>query len=192
MKRIFVTFFVISSFFVPVKADSNEDAIAFVERVVNEALAIVNNDSMQDEEKRQKLSECVGRYLDIPRITKTVFAFLGYKDLDKADISKVEEYLRKYLIRFYAGKSKLEAMVNAKLNGNSKCVKTNKDFAVTTKFTKGDSGKTTEIAWITDGKQIYYVEIEGMNQVITLRSEMSEAVGKKPLMDFVNEQLAAG
>ncbi len=192
MQKFFIAFFLVCSFWVPVKADSADDASAFVEKVVNEALAIVNNDSMQDDEKRQKLSECVGTYLDIPRITKTVFAFLGYKGLEGADISKVEEYLRKYLIRFYAGKSKLEAMVNAKLTGKLKCVKINKDFAVTTKFTKGGSGKTIEIAWITDGKKVYYVEIEGMNQVITLRSEMSEAVGKKPLMDFVNEQLAAG
>ncbi len=55
-----------------------------------------------------------------------------------------------------------------------------------TNFKKGSS--TVEIVWITNGQKVFYVEIEGINQIITLRSEMGAAVGSDTLMDYINRQ----
>jgi ABC-type transporter MlaC component len=170
------------------EAEIDEKAAAdFINGVVNESLEIVNNNGASDENKRKELSECINTHLDIERITKSVFAPLGYKDLSEAEKKQVQNYLKKQLISFYAGEGKLSAMVNAKLSSNPVAEKKGNDFAVTTKFEKNSNPSTT-IVWVTNGKKVYYVEIEGINQIITLRSEMQAAVGPRRLMDYINDQ----
>lgn len=174
-----------------------KEASAFIKKLVDEALAIVNQGNASDDVKRQQLSECINKYLDIERITKAVFSRLGYnnkdggerKALPEEDKQKVREYLKQYLIRFYAGEGKLSAMVNAKISGQLIAEKkgNDKDFSVTTQFEKGSS-PSIKIIWVTDGKKVFYVEIEGINQIITLRSEMEAAVGSGTLMDYINKQ----
>ncbi len=163
-------------------------AISFINKMVNEALDIVNNNGASENEKRKKLSECINKYLDIDRITKAVFSQMGYKDLSEEDKQKVKNYLKKYLLRFYAGEGKLSAMMNAKLSGEVVAEKKDDiDFSVTTQFEK-NSSPALKIIWVTDGKKVYYVEIEGINQIITLRSEMQTAVGSGTLMEYINKQ----
>lgn len=176
---------------------STETAAEFIEKLVNDALEIVNHKDMSDDEKRKRLSECVNKHLDIERITKAVFSRLGYnnkeggkhKVLSEDDKKKVREYLKEYLIRFYAGEGKLSAMVNAKLSGKVVSEKkgNDKDFSVTTQFEK-DSSPSVKIVWVTDGEKVFYVEIEGINQIITLRSEMESAVGSGTLMEYINSK----
>ena len=60
------------------------------------------------------------------------------------------------------------------------------DFAVTTQFTK-NSLPSVKIVWVTDGKKIYYIEVDDINQIITLRSEIQSAVGSDTLMAYINE-----
>ena len=188
VKKFFTSVFILCASLYSVNVNKADEASTFVKKVVEEAIAIVNDDSMPDAAKRQKLSECINKYLDIPRITQSVFAPLGFKDLSGADKAKVQKYLKEYLVRFYAGEGKLSAMVNARLVDYPVAKIEDKDFAVTSRFTKGLDGKSTEIIWITDSKLIYYVKIEGVNQIITLRSEMSAAVGNGKLMDYINAQ----
>lgn len=175
---------------------SAETASGFIEKLVNEALGIVNHKEMSDNEKRQQLSECVNKHLDIERITKAVFKLLGYEDLSPEDKEKVKEFMKKYLVEFYAGEGKLSAMVNSKLYSKPAAAPKDKDFSVKTNFEKGAS--SVEIVWITNGKTVYYVEIAGFNQIITLRSdmkaqvekkaaEMKIEVGPKALMAYINK-----
>lgn len=166
---------------------SEGTAINFINKMVNEALDIVNSNGASDSEKRKKLSECINKYLDINRTAQAVFSPLGYKDLSIEDKKKVNEYLKKYLIRFYAGEGKLSAMVNAKLSGDPVAEQKGNDFAVTTQFEK-NSTPSAKIVWVTDGEKVFYVEVEGINQIITLRSEMQAAVGSGTLMEYINNK----
>lgn len=172
----------------PNLSSNKEDATTFIKDVVDKSLAIVNDNVMSDEQKRQKLSEYVNRFLDIDRIAYAVFARLGYKTLPPSDQDKVKAYLKKYLIRFYAGAGKLSAMMNSKLRSTPVAEPKGSDFAVITQFMK-NSAPSIEITWVTNCQKIYYVEIEGINQLITLRSEMQAAVGSGPLMDYINKHL---
>lgn len=178
---------------------SPEAAAGFIEKLVNDALDIVNHKEMSDDEKRKGLSECVNKHLDIERITKAVFKLLGYEDLSPDDQQKVKELMKKYLVDFYAGEGKLSAMVNSTLSSKPVAEPKDKDFSVKTTFKKDTS--SVEIVWITNDEKVYYVEIAGFNQIITLRAEMKanvekEAkemkieVGPKALMAYINKQLA--
>lgn len=189
MQKILYTIpFICLCIFPAVGEDANkETAIIFIKKIVNEALNIVNNKGTSDEKKRKKLSECINRYLDIDRITKAVFSPLGYKNLSEDEKGQVRAYLKKYLIRFYAGEGKLSAMVNAALSGDPVAKPNGNDFTVTTQFKKNES-PSVDIAWITDTKKVYYVEIEGINQITTLRSEMKASVGNGTLMSYINSQ----
>lgn len=177
-------------------AVTSEKAESLIVELVNKALDIVNNSQATDDEKRTKLSECINEYLDIERITKAVFSRLGYnskeggkyKVLSENEKKEVREYLKRYLIRFYAGEGKLSAMVNAEISGKVVAEKKgNDDFSVTTQFAK-NGRPSAKIVWVTDGEKVFYVEIEGINQIITLRSEMESAVGSGTLMDYINKQ----
>lgn len=184
-----VSIFIFLFFSSVLSINASEQAVTFIEKVVNESLNIVNHNGTKDEEKRQRLSESINQYLDLDRIAYALFAHWQYKDLSKEDMGKVKVYLKKYLLNFYAGEGKLSMMVNARLVGKSTSEAKSKDFAVTTKFSKGGNDNKTTIVWITNGNKIYYVEIEGINQIITLRSEMKSAIGSRPLMEFINEKL---
>ncbi len=170
------------------EVSSEVAAAGFIEKLVNDALGIVNHSGMSEDEKRKGLSECVNKDLDIDRITQAVFAPLGYKDLSDEDKEKVKEFMKKYLVDFYAGEGKLSAMVNAKLSGKLVAAPKEKDFSVKTNFKKDSS--SVEIVWITDGQRVYYVEIAGFNQITTLRSEMKSAVGTGTLMEYINKRSA--
>lgn len=162
-------------------------ASSFIEKVVKEALGIVNNSNSSDDQKRKKLSECINKYLDIDRITKAVFSPRGYRELSQDDQQKVKEYMKEYLIRFYASEGKLSAMMDSTLSACAVAEKKgNEDFAVTTNFEK-NSSQALKIVWITDGKKVFYVEIEGINQIITLRSEMNAAIGSSELMEYIKK-----
>lgn len=169
-------------------SDDKGKAVNFIKKTVTEALDIVNNNGASDDEKRKKLSECINKYLDIDRTAQAVFSPLGYKDLSEEDKKKVNEYLKKHLIRFYAGEGKLSAMVNAKLSSDPTAEQKGNDFAVTTQFEKNSAPSAT-IVWVTTGSEkVFYVEVEGINQIITLRSEMQAAVGSGSLMDYINKK----
>ena len=144
--------------------------------------------AMSDDDKRQNLSECINKYLDIDRITKAVFSPLGYNNIPSKYKERVKKFMEKELIRFYAGEGKLAAMVNAKLSGKLAAEARESDFAVKTNFKKDSS--SVEIVWITNGEKVYYVEIAGFNQITTLRSEMKGKVGSEDLMVYINRQLA--
>lgn len=167
---------------------SEETAVGFIKKMVNEALDIVNNQAASDVQKRKALSECINKYLDIERIAKAVFSPKGYRELAENDQRKVNNFLKKYLIRFYASEGKLSAMMNSKLSKEPVAEKKDsKDFSVTTQFEKNAS-PALKMVWITDGKKVFYVEIEGINQIITLRAEMDNAIGSFSLMDYINRQ----
>jgi ABC-type transporter MlaC component len=172
--------------------NGEKEASAFIKNLVDEALAIVNQGNASDDIKRQQLSKCINKYLDVERITEKVFSQLGYNELEKTDKEKVKEYLKKYLLTFYAGEGKLSAMVNAELSGRLVAEPEGKkeegkpqDFSVITNFKKDTS--SVEIIWITNGEKVFYVKIAGFNQIITLRAEMKEAVGSGTLMDYINK-----
>ena len=181
--------------------NDEKEASAFIKRLVDEALAIVNQGNASDDVKRQQLSECINKYLDVERITKAVFSPLGYKELSDTEKEKVKvkvkvkvkDYLKKYLLAFYAGEGKLSAMVNAQLSGRlvaepegKKEEGKNQDFSVITNFKKDAS--SVEIVWVTSGQKVYYVKIAGFNQITTLRSEMKSKVGSGTLIDYINSQ----
>lgn len=161
------------------------DPAQFIENLAKDALKIVNDKGLTEDRKRDELSTYINKYLDVERIAKAVFARCGYKELSDDDKNKVNEFLKKYLLNFYAGKGKLSAMVDATLVDGTTARAKESDFAVTTKFKKGSTEVT--IVWVTDGQKIYYVEIEGINQIITLRSEMEAAVGSGGLMAYINK-----
>ena len=173
--------------------NGEKEASAFIKKLVDEALAIVNQGNASDDIKRQQLSECINKYLDVERITKAVFSPLGYKELSDTEKEKVKDYLKKYLLTFYAGEGKLSAMVNAQLSGRlvaepegKKEEGKNQDFSVITNFKKDAS--SVEIVWVTNGQKVYYVKIAGFNQITTLRSEMKSKVGSGTLIDYINSQ----
>lgn len=168
--------------------NTKQESVEFIKELVNDSLEIVNNSDMSEDKKRQKLSEHVNKFLDINRAAQAVFARLGYKALSPNDKEKVKRYLKKYLLHFYAGAGKLSAMTNAKLLTDPVAEPKGKDFAVTTQFTK-NSTPSVKIVWVTNGQNIYYIEIDGVNQIITLRSEMQAAVGSETLMDYINKNL---
>ena len=190
MQKIFISLFIVCSFLVPVKADGADDARVFVTDVVKKALDIINHDSMKDVDKRKALSESITGSFDLNRIAGAVFttAKYKYKHLKSEEQQLVQRYLKQYLLEFYASEGKLNAMVNARLDNVTKVEEKDKDFAVTTKFIK--DGKPTEIIWITDGKSIFYVIIAGVNQIITLKSEMSAAIGDMLLVEYAKSKLA--
>lgn len=171
---------------ITVSDHKEEEAAKFIKDLVNEALEIVKQDNISDEQKRQRLSEYINRFLDIDRAAQAVFAHLGYKDLSPTDQNKVKTFFKKYLLNFYTSGGKLSAMLNANLLNVPIAKARGNDFAVTTLFTKNwDS--SIQIVWITDGKKIYYIEVDDINQIITLRSEIQSAVGSDTLMDYINE-----
>ena len=168
--------------------NSKEQSVKFIKELVNESLNIVNNHNMSDDQKRQKLSEYINKFLDIDRIARAVFTHLGYKTLSPSDQNKAKIFLRKYLLHFYAGVGKLSAMTNAKLLTDPVAEPKDEDFAVVTQFTK-NSAPSTKIVWVINGQKIYYIEVDDINQIITLRSEMQAAVGSETLMDYINRNL---
>ena len=168
--------------------NSQTEAVNFIKNLVDSCLEIVNDDSLSHVEKRHNLSEYVNKFLDIERTAPAVFARLGYKNLSPAEQDKVKKYLKQYLLHFYAGEGILSTMMNAYLTKDPVAEIKGDDFAVTTLFTK-NSSPATKIVWVTKNQKIYYIEIEDINQIITLRSEMHAAVGEGTLMDYINEHL---
>ncbi len=168
--------------------NSKEQSVQFIKELVNKSLSIVNDRNLLDEQKRQKLSEYINKFLDVDRIARAVFARLGYKKLSPGDQDKVKVYLKRYLLQFYAGAGKLSAMMNAELLTDPVAEPKGNDFAVITQFTK-NSAPSVKIVWIINGQKIYYIEVDDINQIITLRSEMQAAVGSGTLMDYINRNL---
>ena len=168
--------------------NSKAESVKFIKNLVDTCLEIVNDDSLSHVEKRHQLSEYVNKYLDIERTAHAVFARLGYKDLLPAEQEKVKKYLKQYLLHFYAGEGKLSAMTDAELTRDPVAETRGDDFAVVTQFTK-NSSPATKIVWVTKNQKIYYIEIDDINQIITLRSEMQSGVGSGTLMDYINKHL---
>lgn len=166
-------------------ASSINDSKLFVENVVNEALGVVNSGD-NDDVKRSKLSTSINQYVDIKWLSEKIFGGVGYKDLKDSDKTRVQKYLKNYLLKFYAGEGKLSAMVGSKLSPiNDRDIELGeKQTKVKTKFSKNAGTKPFEITWVINGENILYVEVEGISQLITLRSEMKSAV-KNGLIEFI-------
>lgn len=190
MQKLFISLFIMCSFLVPAKASAADNARIFIKEFVEKGLTIVNKKSTKYDEKRKDLSEFVGKHLDIEKIASLVFNPLGYRQLSPEDKIQVQNYIEKYLLDFFAGESKLSAMLDATLKDEIKVEVDGSYYKVTTTFIK--DGKSTAIVWVTDGKKIIYVIIADINQIMVLRSEMKTLVGEPLQMDRVKDYLAAG
>ncbi len=198
MQKFFITFFIVCSFLVNVSTASQESAVQFIQGFVQKELDIVNDSSTAVESKPKALSKKAIEHLDLDYITKFVFTTpkYKYKSLSVEDQNIVKEYLTGYLLALFASPKKLEAMVGADLKkdekGNIKEFKVEKKdkyFSITTRFTRNGKDSLV-IAWITDGEKIIGVEMEGIRQDITVRSEILADVGDQPLMRYIKEQMA--
>lgn len=185
MRRYFFFIFTAILFSGICYASSINNSRLFVENVVNEALSVVNSGD-NDDVKRSKLSTSINQYVDIKWLSEKIFGGVGYKDLKDSDKTRVQKYLKNYLLKFYAGEGKLSAMVGSKLSPiNDRDIELGeKQTKVKTKFSKNAGTKPFEITWVINGENILYVEVEGISQLITLRSEMKSAV-KNGLIEFI-------
>lgn len=185
MRRYFFFIFAAILFSGLCCANSINDSKLFVENVVHEAMSVVNGDD-SDDVKRSKLSTSINKYVNIKWLSEKVFGGVGYNDLTDSEKARVQKYLKNYLLKFYAGEGKLSAMVGAKiLPINDRDIELDeKQNKVKTKFSKNAGAKPFEITWVINGENILYVEVEGISQLITLRSEMKAAV-KNGLMEFI-------
>lgn len=185
MRRYFFFIFTTILFSGICYASSINNSRSFVENVVNEALSVVNSGD-NDDIKRSKLSTSINKYVDIKWLSEKIFGVVGYKDLKDSDKTRVQKYLKNYLLKFYAGEGKLSAMVGSKLSPiNDRDIELGeKQTKVKTKFSKNAGTKPFEITWVIHGENILYVEVEGISQLITLRSEMKSAV-KNGLIEFI-------
>lgn len=158
----------------------------FVEKIVRESLSVVNSKDIAHEVKRKKLSENVNKYLGVEWLAEKVFA--DYKNLNEQDRKRVCKYLKSYLLKFYAGEGKLNAMMGAELLPISdRDVENEKDGdKVKTKFKKG-TDQPVEIVWVVKNEKVLFVQIEGISQLMTLRSEMKAAIGDGSLMQFIEK-----
>lgn len=176
-------FFVFAAmFFVGNCSAKSLEPKVFVEKIVRESLAVVNSKDLSPEVKRNKLSESVNKYLDVEWLAEKVFA--DYKNLNEQDSKRVCKYLKSYLLKFYAGEGKLNAMMGAEL-----LPITERDLdgdKVKAKFKK-DADKPVEIVWVVKNEKVLFVEIEGISQLITLKSEMKAAIGDGSLMQFIEK-----
>lgn len=189
MKRsIFFVAWAITIVFLGFGRLSAQDPKVFVENLIKDSLEIVNK-KISDDEKRTKLSENINKYLDLNWLSEKVFGD-SYKSLtNDNDKKRVKEYLKSYLLKFYAGEGKLSAISGASLLPiTEKDIEKEKNHTkVTTRFSKDNTSNKVTIAWVTENNKILYIEVEGINQLITLRSEMNAAVNGGSLLDFIKQ-----
>jgi phospholipid transport system substrate-binding protein len=162
--------------------------LARVEHTVNQVFALLNDDSLDQETRWEKVALVINDSFYFPGMSQSILA-TNWKKLPEAEQQQFVEYFSRYLELIY--REKIEAYTNEKVVYGE--VLNRGSFAFVETFIITDTVKIPVHYKLKDHAGVWFaydVEIEGVSLVANYRLTFAEIIGKKG-MDGLFEHLEA-
>lgn len=155
-------------------ATADQSAEAFVTEHANEALQVLNNDSVSLAEKKERFRDLVDEVADVPRITRFVLGRYA-RGIDEATMEEFSEVFRRYAMSTY--ESRLGEYAGETLRVIGSTDRREGDSVVHTEVTGGQQEDDLPVNWrvLTDESgqhKVVDVEVLGVWLAINQRDEI--------------------
>lgn len=161
---------------IPVRAEQTDPA-AFVDGLVQQALAILRNPQMPDAQREEQFSTLLRSGFDIPRIARFVLGryWLSASDQDRTRFS---ELFAQWVVRTYSARFKEYSGEIIKVTGAR--AESPTSYVVSSQLVHTNGAPPTTIYWhvskMNGDLKIVDVEVEGVSMALTEREEIASVV----------------
>jgi phospholipid transport system substrate-binding protein len=154
------------------QATAADDATAYVQKVADEATAIINNNSTSDAAKREALSKMIDTHLDLDKIAKFTLGKYARVATD-AEEAQYVPLLKQYVINFYVNNLVKYHDVKFKI---VRAIDKGKQGVVVISSIAAGSDQPKEADWRVvngpSGLSIFDANIEGLWVALNLQSTL--------------------
>ncbi|PHQ69319.1 MAG: toluene tolerance protein [Sneathiella sp.] len=173
-----------------IAAESKEaGAKALIESLGSQAVKILSDKSLSEEQKEQKFDQFLDADFDMPRIARFVLG-RSWRGATKAQKTEFRAVFRNYMVSSYAQKIGTYSGENIKII-DSKSINDKESLVYT--LIERPQGPPIKLDWrvrTNDGKQkIVDVIIEGVSMALTQRSEFASVVNNRGGVDGLISEL---
>jgi phospholipid transport system substrate-binding protein len=165
--------FVLASALAAPPAFAGQAAETCVQELANEVMAIINDASLSERQKKSRIGDIADRNIDIKGIA--LFTLGQYrKSATQAEIDEYVPVFRLYLIEFYVGQLSQYEGMSFTVTG-SRDIGGQKGTIVSSEANA--DGEITKINWrVVNNSSIMDVEIEGVWMALDLREQLVSVI----------------
>lgn len=161
----------------PAKATAATDPAAFVDTMIQQALAILRNKQMTDDARQQQFSVMLHKNFDIPKIARFVLGRYWTTANDE-DRNTFNGLFEQWIVRTYSARFKEYGGENIKVTGSRS--ESDTSFVVSSQLIHPDGSPPATVDWhvnkAPDGLKVIDVEVEGVSMALTEREEFSAVI----------------
>ena len=169
--------FPITPGFAQAKAAPSTDPAAFVDGMIQQALAILRNKQMADAARQQQFNVMLHKNFDIPKIARFVLGRYWTTASDD-DRNAFNSLFEQWVVRTYSQRFKDYGGENIKVMGSRP--ESDVSFVVSSQLIHPDGSPPATVDWHvnkgTDGFKVVDVEVEDVSMALTEREEFSAVI----------------
>ena len=190
-KRLFAVFLLCLNLgTLPAYAEASQDAKTFADTLGHEAVNILGNTSLSQDDKRQKLEALFQQYVDIDWVGQFVLGRFWKSATDDQKARYLTNY-RSFILTHYT--SDLTEFTNVNFEV-SKVVPDERGGNIVTVRIKRPNAEDTIVDYTVrtkegQGLRVYDIAVEGVSMITTQRSEFN-SVASQHGVDYLIDQLA--
>jgi len=159
------------------KATSATDPAAFVDGMIQQALAILRDKQITDAALQQQFSVMLHKDFDIPKIARFVLGRYWSTASDD-DRNAFNGLFEQWIVRTYSARFKEYGGENIKVTGSRP--ESDTSFVVSSQLIHPDGSPPADVNWHVnkgpDGLKVVDVEVEGVSMALTEREEFSAVI----------------
>ena len=160
-----------------VRPTSATDPAAFVDGMIQQALAILRNKQMPDAARQKQFSVMLHKNFDIPKIARFVLGRYWTTASDD-DRNAFNGLFEQWIVRTYSARFKEYGGENIKVTGSRP--ENDISFVVASQLIHPDGSPPAAVNWHVnkgpDGLKVVDVEVEGVSMALTEREEFSAVI----------------
>lgn len=182
----------------PAKATTPSDPAAFVNGMIQQALAILRNKQITDAALQQQFSVMLHKNFDIPKIARFVLGRYWSTASDD-DRNAFNGLFEQWIVRTYSARFKEYGGENIKVTGSRS--ESDTSFVVQSQLIHPDGSPPAAVDWHVnkgaDGFKVVDVEVEGVSMALTERDDFSAVIQRSggsvaSLNQALKDKLASG
>ena len=160
------------------RADETNPAASFIDSLINDAIVVIKDQALSDQDRQQRFEALLQRGFDMPRIARFVLGryWLSASDDDRQTFARL---FQRWVVQTYASRFKGYSGETVKVTG-TRDEDQGQGAIVTTELDSPSGAPPIKLDWRVSHRDGAYkildVDVEGVSMVLTERDEIASVV----------------
>lgn len=154
---------------------ADSDAEAFIQQAADDAMAVINDDSLSHSAKKDKIGDIVDEYVDVEAIANYALG-RHRRSASAAELSEFHDLFREYITNYYV--ENLSSLEGATLKVTGSRTLGGNQGTIVSSVAKAEGTEETEIDWRVRDGQIIDVKVASFWMALSLREQLDDVISR--------------